>query len=380
MEDKRFDQIRPYSEERAVRTLHRLAFNPLLAFASRRLFPSEPFWHLGGMFRAVESVDDFQCRVLAPAIDALLKRTSSGFVCDGIENLLADRKFLAISNHRDITLDAALTQLSLYRHNIPLMELCIGSNLMDDNKMASDLLRSVKMIRVLRGLPPREAYAASHLLSEYIRESVAGGKSSIWIAQKEGRAKNGLDRTAHGIIKMLDMSGMKGFYENFSELHITPMSISYEYEPCDISKARETLIASTRRYVKKRGEDTRSILNGIRMWKGGIHLTVCRPLGEDELKMASACERARRYQMVREMIDKRIIEGYKLWNTNYIAYDLLNACEKYAALYSPSEREAFVDYAERRLDTVEPELDRDALRRQFYSLYAGPVISKQKGQ
>lgn len=378
MEDKRFDQIRPYPEEKAVKTLHRLAFNPLIALASRRLFPGEPFWHLGKMFRAVESVDDFQCHVLALAIDALLKRTSSGFACEGLENLRANRTFLAISNHRDITLDAALTQLALYRHNIPFMELCIGSNLMDDNRMASDLLRSVKMIRVLRGLPAREAYAASHLLSEYIRESVAGGRSSIWIAQKEGRAKNGLDRTAHGIIKMLDMSGVKGFYENFSELHITPMSISYEYEPCDISKARETLISSTRRYVKKKGEDTRSILDGIRMWKGGIHLTVCRPLGDDELKMASALERAQRYQALREMIDKRIIEGYKLWNTNYMAYDLLNSCEKYAALYSSSEREAFVDYAERRLDSVEPELDRDALRRQFYSLYAGPVVSKER--
>ena len=257
------------------------------------------------------------------------------------------------------------------------MELCIGSNLMDDNRMASDLLRSVKMIRVIRGLPAREAYAASRLLSEYIRESVAQGRSSIWIAQKEGRAKNGLDRTAHGIVKMLDMSGMKGFYEDFYELDITPMSISYEYEPCDINKARETMIASRQRYVKKKGEDTRSILDGIKMWKGGIHLSVCRPLSADELKLASACERAQRYQMVRDMIDSRIVEGYKLWNTNYIAYDILNGSEKYAALYSSSERESFVDYAERRLDMVEPELDRDELRRYFYSLYANPVVSKE---
>ncbi len=377
MEDKRFDEIRPFPEDKVVRTLHRLSYNPLLAVASKFVFPGKPFFSLGRMFRGVESVDDFQCNVLAPAIDALLERTSSGFVCEGIENVQRGRTFLAISNHRDITLDAALTQLALYRHGIPLMELCIGSNLMDDNRMASDLLRSVKMIRVIRGLPAREAYAASRLLSEYIRESVAQGRSSIWIAQKEGRAKNGLDRTAHGIVKMLDMSGMKGFYEDFYELDITPMSISYEYEPCDINKARETMIASRQRYVKKKGEDTRSILDGIKMWKGGIHLSVCRPLSADELKLASACERAQRYQMVRDMIDSRIVEGYKLWNTNYIAYDILNGSEKYAALYSSSERESFVDYAERRLDMVEPELDRDELRRYFYSLYANPVVSKE---
>lgn len=116
------------------------------------------------------------------------------------------------------------------------------------------------------------------------------------------------------------------------------------------------------------------------MWKGGIHLSVCRPLSDDELKMASACERAQRYQMVRDMIDKRIIEGYKLWNTNYIAYDLLGGHEKYASLYSSSEREAFVDYAEHRLETVEPEINRDDLRRQFYSLYANPVVSKENSR
>lgn len=380
MEDTRFDQIRPFPEDKAVRTLHRLSFNPLMAVASKFVFPDEPLFRLGRMVRRVESVDDFQCGVMAPVIDALLERTSSGFVCDGMENVRPDRTFLAISNHRDITFDAALTQLALHRHNIPLMELCIGSNLMDDNKIASGLLRSVKMIRVIRGLPAREAYAASHLLSEYIRETVAGGRSSIWIAQKEGRAKNGIDKTAHGIIKMLDMSGMKGFYENFAELDITPMSISYEYEPCDIHKAREVLIASKQRYIKKKGEDTRSILDGIRMWKGGIHLSVCRPLSDDELKMASACERAQRYQMVRDMIDRRIIEGYKLWNTNYIAYDLLGGHEKYASLYSSSEREAFVDYAEHRLETVEPEINRDDLRRQFYSLYANPVVSKENSR
>lgn len=378
MDDSRFDDIRPFPEEKAVRSLHRLSYNPLLAVASKFVFPDEPFFRLGRMFRRVESVDDFQGNVVAPVLDGLLQRTSSGFVCDGIENICRGKSFLAISNHRDITLDAALTQLALHKNGLPLMEVCIGSNLMDDNRMASELLRSVKMIRVVRGLPPREAYAASRLLSEYIRESVAGGWSSIWIAQKEGRAKNGCDRTAHGIIKMLDMSGMKGFYENFDELRITPMSISYEYEPCDISKAAETLISSERRYVKKKGEDTRSILDGLKMWKGGIHLSVCRPLSEDELKMASACDRTQRYQMIREMIDSRITEGYKLWNTNYIAYDLMSGRDKYSGLYSAAEREAFVDYAERRLDVAPPGLDRDALRRQFYSLYGNPVVSKER--
>lgn len=378
MIDPKYDNIRPYSDEEAVGALRRLSFNPLMAVASKFLFPDEPFYRLSRMFRKVTSVEDYQENVVSRAVEGVLKRTSSVFSCDGLENIRPGRTFLAVSNHRDISLDAALTQWALYSRGIPLMEVCIGSNLMDDNRTASALLRSVRMVRVIRGLPAREMYEASKLLSEYIRDAVSSSRSSIWIAQKEGRAKNGLDRTAHGLVKMLDMSGMKGFYENFSELNITPMSISYEYEPCDILKARELLIASGGKYVKKRGEDTRSILGGIRQWKGGIHLSVCRPLSENELRMASVCERAERYQLVRQMIDGRIVDAYKLWNTNYIGYDLMTGGEKYASLYADSEREAFIEYAERCLDTVEPSLDREELRKIFYQIYGNPVLAREQ--
>ncbi len=379
--DSRFDSIRPYSDAEAVKALRRLSYNPLLFVASKFLFPGEPFYRLSRMFRAVTSIDDFQRNVISKVVEGVLARTSSGFSCDGLENIRPDRAFLAVSNHRDISLDAALTQWALYSRGMPMMEVCIGSNLMDDNRVASALLRSLRMVRVRRGLSAREMYDASGLLSEYIRESVASSRSSIWIAQKEGRAKNGLDRTAHGIVKMLDMSGMSGFFENFSELNITPMSISYEYEPCDIRKAREVLISSLGgRYVKKHGEDTRSILDGIRLWKGGIHLSVCRPLSEKELRLASVCEHSERYQMVRKMIDARILEGYKLWHTNYIAYDLMTGTDRYSSLYSDSEREAFVEYAERRMDTVESGLDRVELRKVFYQIYGNPVLAQEQHQ
>lgn len=378
--DSRFDSIRPYSDAEAVKALRRLSHHPLLFVASKFLFPGEPFYRLSRMFRSVTSIDDFQRNVVSKVVEGVLSRTSSGFSCDGLENIRPGRTFLAVSNHRDISLDAALTQWALYSRGMPMMEVCIGSNLMDDNRVASALLRSLRMVSVRRGLSAREMYDASGLLSEYIRESVASSRSPIWIAQKEGRAKNGLDRTAHGVVKMLDMSGKNGFFENFSELNITPMSISYEYEPCDIRKAREVLISSGGRYVKKRGEDTHSILDGIRLWKGGIHLTVCRPLSEKELRMASVCERGERYQMVRKMIDGRILEGYKLWHTNYIGYDLMTETDKYASLYSDSERAAFVEYAERRMDTVEPGLDRGALRKVFYQIYGNPVLAQEQHQ
>ena len=378
MSDNKFDSIRPYSDEEAVKALRRLSHNPFVPIASKFLFPDEPFYRLSRMFRKVTSIEDFQRNVVSRVVEGVLKRTSSGFSCDGLENLKPGKTFVAISNHRDISLDAALTQWALYSHGLPMMEVCIGSNLMDDNRTASTLLRSVRMVRVVRGLPAREMYESSKLLSEYIRDAVSTSRSSIWVAQKEGRAKNGLDKTAHGLVKMLDMSGMKGFYDNFSELNITPMSISYEYEPCDILKARELLIASGGKYVKKRGEDTRSILDGIRLWKGGIHLSVCRPLSENELRMASVCERAERYQTVRTLIDGRIVDAYKLWNTNYIGYDLMTGGDKYASLYSDAERMAFIEYAEKRLDSVEHNLDRDALRKIFYQIYGNPVLAREQ--
>ena len=309
------------------------------------------------------------------AVEWVLYTTAHNFSYDGIGNLKKiNGKFLAMSNHRDIILDPAITQVVLYRNAIPMTEIAVGSNLLT-NKYIEYLIRSNRMIKVIRGINARQLYLSSQVLSKYIRECITSGRSSIWIAQREGRAKDGIDTTEQGLLKMLDMSGTADFTTNFEELNIVPLSISYEYEPCDILKARERLISRTQKYVKGSREDLISIMTGIEQQKGNIHLNIGSPLTHDEIEAASCCNKNDRYQAIRHAVDVRIIEGYKLWKTNYIGYDMVNHTFKYRDKYTPEDVAQFTDYVEHQLDKVEKSLCRADLRDIFLRIYANPVVS-----
>jgi hypothetical protein len=305
-----------------------------------------------------------------------IDHTAKNFSYDGVSNIDPSKKFLALSNHRDIILDPAITQLILYTNGIPMTEIAVGDNLIS-SKTIEWLIRSNRMIKVIRGVTARELYLSSQLLSRYIRLNITEQRSSIWLAQRQGRTKNGYDVTEQGLLKMLDMSGTGDFQKNFDELNIIPMSISYEYEPCDILKARELVISRKRKYVKADGEDLNSIMVGIMQNKGSIHLNIGKPLTSEEVAAAAKCDKNDRYQLIRHAVDLRIIEGYKLWKNNYIAYDLLNHSFKYSDMYSPNDMEQFVEYMRTQLDTVEPEINREDLRRIFLEIYANPVVTKE---
>lgn len=375
MED--YKDICPYTDEQAREAFERLSKHPLLPVASMYLFPNQPINTFNKLLKGINTVDEFQEIVMKCLVIACLDRSSDGFSVSGIENISSDRRFLAVSNHRDIILDPALVQLTLHRNNIPFTEICVGSNLLR-GQLVSDLLRSNRMIKVIRGISAREMYLSSKLLSSYIRESVTSGRSSVWIAQREGRAKNGLDVTEQGLLKMFDMSGGKDFQANFESLNIVPMSISYEYESCDMRKARELLISRTQKYVKKRNEDTHSIITGIRQWKGHIHLHIGEPLSAEEIAQAAGCDKNLRYQALREVLDRKIISGYHLWKTNYMGYDLMTGTKKYSKHYSDADLKAFKAYTERKLNRVEMRLDRAALRQIFWEVYGNPVLAKEK--
>ena len=374
--DEEFANISPYTDEEAVAALKRLSYHPMLPFITQYLVPKQDPGMLGRTLRQIESIDDFQQTVMSKVVSAVVEQTSSGYTYDGIENLKGEARYLAVSNHRDIILDPAITQWTLYRENLPMTEICVGSNLLS-SRTFEDLLRSNRMIKVIRGISARELYLSSQLLSRYIRQTVTSGRASVWIAQREGRTKNGLDVSEQGILKMFDLSGTSDFKTNFKELNIVPMSISYEYEPCDARKAREILIKrETGTYVKKSDEDMHSILTGIRQWKGGIHLSVGKPLTDLEIIRASWYEKNDRYQAIRRCIDRRIIDGYKLWKTNYMGYDLMTGGNRFAEMYTPEDLKEFKAYTEHKLGKLEKRLDRDALRDIFWHIYGNPVVAK----
>ena len=384
MNENEFEDIRPYTDAEAVEALARMSRHPMMPVVSKYLFPSVPASAMSHMLRGIGSIDQFQNEVMMGVIDGILARTSDGFTCSGIEHLKGIQgRFLAVSNHRDIVLDPALIQYVMKQAGLPFTEICVGSNLVT-SQLLEDLLRSNRMIKVIRGIKARELYLSSQRLSQYIRERITSGGASIWIAQREGRTKNGLDTTEQGLLKMFDMSGTGTFEENFRELNIVPMSISYEYESCDARKAREVLLRREGPYIKKEDEDLHSILTGIRQAKGHIHLEIEEPLTAEEIFEASKCEKNDRYQSIRHLLDRRIIAGYKLWKTNYMAHDLLNDKREFAEAgkYTEQDLAAFEKYIGQqyighKLGKLERRLDRAELRKIFLGIYAGPVDAKQ---
>lgn len=370
-----FTDISPYTDAEAVEALGKLADHPAVVEVSKAIFPDKEPEFLRKILKSVKSIDEFQILVMNKAVEWVLSTTAHNFSYDGIGNLKKiNGKFLAMSNHRDIILDPAITQVVLYRNAIPMTEIAVGSNLLT-NKYIEYLIRSNRMIKVIRGINARQLYLSSQVLSKYIRECITSGRSSVWIAQREGRAKDGIDTTEQGLLKMLDMSGTADFTTNFEELNIVPLSISYEYEPCDILKARERLISRTQKYVKGSREDLISIMTGIEQQKGNIHLNIGSPLTHDEIEAASYCNKNDRYQAIRHAVDVRIIEGYRLWKTNYIGYDMVNHTFKYRDKYTPEDVAQFTDYVEHQLDKVEQSLCRADLRDIFLRIYANPVVS-----
>ena len=371
-----FESISPYTDAEAAEALSKLAEFPLLSHVSQQFFPEESPEFLKNILKQIKTIDEFQVLVMQKFVRWVIEHTARNFSYDGISNIDPQKKFLALSNHRDIILDPAITQLVLYRNGIPMTEIAVGDNLIT-NQTIEWLIRSNRMIKVVRGISARELYLSSQLLSKYIRLNITEQRSSIWLAQRQGRTKNGYDITEQGLLKMLDMSGKADFKTNFEELNIIPMSISYEIEPCDVQKARELVISRKRKYVKAEGEDFKSIVTGIMQQKGDIHLNIGKPLTSEEIEQASLCDKNDRYQLIRHAVDLRVIEGYKLFKNNYIAYDIANHSFKYSHMYEKADLEQFVTYMEHQLDTVEQEVNREDLRRIFIDIYANPVVTKE---
>ena len=372
-----FTDIAPFNDEETDAALSRLANHPNTPWISRYIFPDKPASFLAELLRSTHTVDDFQQLIMSKAIWWVISSTMTNFTYDGLEHIQQLKgKYLAMSNHRDIILDPAIMQVVLMKNNLQPTEICVGDNLLKQ-KSVELLIRSNRMIKVIRGISARELYLSSQQLSKYIRESITSGHSSVWIAQRQGRTKDGMDTTEQGLLKMLDMSGTKDFVENFKEIQIVPISMSYEYEPCDIMKAREVLISRTQKYVKRELEDLESIILGIKQQKGNVHMNIDTPITEQEIVEAAECDKNDRYKKMRYAVDRRVIQGYKLWKTNYMAYDWVNNTTKYADHYDKADLEAFQEYVAGQLKLVETTLDQKELKDIFLHIYSNPVLNKE---
>ena len=376
MDLHQFDEIRPYTDEEIAPAMQRLADSPQLEGVLAYLFPGQSFDSHREKIRNYKTIWDFQKGIMEHAIKKVVKDTSSGFTFEGFNDIEANKGYLYVSNHRDIVLDSALLQLILYTVNLPTSEISFGDNLMSSD-FVIDFGKSNKMFKVLRNANPREFYNNSLLLSQYIRLAVTQRQSSVWIAQRNGRTKDGFDTTEQGILKMFDMSGSGRFIDDFAELKIVPMSVSYEYEPCDTLKTNELYVSRRQKYVKMPGEDLNSILTGIMQFKGHIHIAAAPPLSRQQIEeVASTGDRNDRLKAIAQLMDDNIISNYKLWKTNYIAYDLLHQGHSYAGYYSQADVEAFQSYMGYKLSALEGE--KAELEEIFLTIYANSVVNRRR--
>jgi hypothetical protein len=260
------------------------------------------------------------------------------------------------------------------KQKLPTTRIAIGSNLLQA-PWIEDLVKLNKNFIVNRNVQPRQAYEYSLLLSRYIRFSIESDLSSVWIAQKEGRSKDGIDQTHTGLLKMLGMSSDEGA-SGYEKLNIVPVSISYEFEPCAGLKAKEIYMKSqTGSYQKAEGEDVRSMQLGIVQPKGNVHFHFSEPLSKLSIQAAfQSGNRNEAMKLIAEEIDKEIIKNYQLFPNNFIAYDLLNHSETFSQQYTISDREVFERYLNEELDQLQG--DREALKLHLLNIYSNPLIRK----
>lgn len=373
----KFDKIRPYYDAEVNDAIRASINHPMMKALMDFAYPNveENVWK--EQLLRTHSIRDFQINFAYHAIKKILEKSSDGLTTSGFEKLEPNTSYFFISNHRDIILDTSLLNVCLHEHGLVMTASAIGDNLVkkDFLLMLSKLNRN---FLVQRNLSPRELLESSKLLSEYMYRLVSKENRSVWIAQREGRTKDGNDATHSGVLKMIAMaSDEKNNMDFFKKIKIVPVSISYEYDPTDALKMPQLMAeANDEIYTKEKNEDFITLLSGIIGQKKRIHIHVGDVL-EDELEAISSETTNANKQMfaLAQVIDDSILQSYKLWPTNYIAYDLLHQTATNADKYTEKEKQLFERRLELRINAEDVKM-----KESFLAMYANPVINKLKYQ
>ncbi len=374
-ENFNFDDIRPYYDNEARAVMRRLQNDPLFMKLVNHLWPTMTQEEAFAKADKVTSNMAFQLEFMHQAIRVIISRSSTGLTCSGFENLDPNSAYLYIANHRDILLDSAILQILLVEQGFQTSEITFGDNLMQGG-FITDFGKLNRMFTVLREGNSRELYEISQKLSAYIRHTVSEKNVSVWIAQRNGRTKDGNDMTQTGLIKMLNMSGGKNFSESIRQLKIVPLSISYEYEPCDDLKVQESYLSSLHsKYVKAPGEDLNSILTGIMQPKGRIHMAVGKPIDHELLGLEKISNENEKIKQLVNIIDEQLFTNYKLWPVNYIANDIAHKSTEFSSYYTEEEKNNFINYIKQKTSKLKG--DEQSLFNLFITMYSNPVKTKK---
>lgn len=367
----KFDDIRPYNAEEFLAAMKRIAASTSFPLLASYVYPDEPIEEVRQRIAGYKNVHDFQTQTMVRVNERVIEESISEFTCAGINRLSRDKNYLFVSNHRDIMLDSSLLQYYFVTQDFDTTEITFGANLMS-NQLVVDIGKCNKMFKVERpGASIKDFYRSSLHLSEYIRYTIMEKHQSVWIAQRNGRTKDGIDTTDQGIVKMFCMSRPDDKIQALSELNIAPVAVSYEWESCDILKAIELYQSQYTKYIKKPGEDLNSILTGLLQHKGRVHFELCEPITVEELMQYDYLTNNEYHKAVAQLIDSRINAAYRLWPNNFIAHDIRYGSKAFQSFYTNEEYEAFLHHLS-RLDKYD-DCDLDQLKDIFLSIYSNPV-------
>ena len=380
MDIHEFDEIRPYEEGEMKEALNQLLNDRHFNKVMQGFAPWLPKGLRNGFFKmmfiGVKTPLDFQLRFMKHVVRYVLKKHAHGYTFN--HSTIPNRgNQLFISNHRDIVLDSAILDLMLHEAGFPTTcEIAIGDNLLI-YPWIKTLVRMNKAFTVRRSLKAKEMMESSILMSRYMHYAITQKKENIWIAQREGRAKDSSDQTQESVLKMLAYGGEGTIIERLKELNIVPLTLSYEYDPCDYLKAQEfQQKRDDPSWKKNKQDDLDNMKIGIFGYKGHVHFRTGTPVNEwiDELKDMPKTEV---FKEIAQRIDKTIHSNYMLYPGNFIAYDELNKTNTFQKRYSQHDKKVFEEYLRGQIAKINlPNPDEAFLRERILTMYANPVVNK----
>lgn len=371
-----FDDMRPYYDSEIADAIERLCNNEEFLKVLPYIFPDADPLVIVEKVKQIKSADDFQKIIMTRFLGDVVDKTSDGMTNNGMDALTNDKKYLFVSNHRDIILDAALLNAQLIAKGIQTSENAIGDNLCA-KPWITDLFKINKDFIVNRSGTKREIFMSSQKMSAYIRTRITENKSSVWIAQREGRAKDSNDVMQESLLKMLNMSS-DNVKQGFIELNITPVAICYEYDACDYLKAKEFQQKRDNPDFKKSPQD--DILNmntGLRGYKGRIHYEVTKTISPliDQI-VNDEDDRQQVIEKVAKLIDGAIHKGYRFFPGNYVAYDERFGTDRFKDMYSTIEKNTFDNYIEEQINKIDLEnKDEEFLRLKMLEMYSNTLVN-----
>ena len=376
-----FEKMRSLEDDEVRGAVLSLLDDPAFVKIVKGMIKGVPIWVHKLYTRRFKTVNSFQLGMICPFLNRILKKATTGFTNDFSALPGGREDFIYLSNHRDIVLDSAyLDYILIVLNGKKSVEIGIGNNLLI-HPWIETLVRLNRSFVVNRSATAAELLESSKQLSRYIRFVIEEKKSPVWLAQREGRAKDSDDRTQKSVLKMLAMSGSDdmSLSEKLQSLHICPLTISYEYDPCDWLKAAEfQLKRDNPDYVKSEQADLDNMKTGIFGFKGHLHYQVSAPIDKEIAALDSAIPRNQFLDQVAKIIDRHIFEGYRIYPCNRIALDMLRGDNAEASNYTPEQKQAFQTYLDGQLAKIDiPNPDWDFLRERILTMYANPLINKK---